>query len=98
MIDFDKISDKDFIKSQDYIVDKTARLKQFLRKHQLNKPLYLNNWNTLTGNTRYTNGTFFRGALILRTVLALSKEVESLGFWINNELHEKKQRQPQHLD
>lgn len=89
LIDFDKISDKDFIKSQDYIVDKTARLKQFLRKHQLNKPLYLNNWNTLTGNTRYTNGTFFRGALILRTVLALSKEVESLGFWINNELHEK---------
>lgn len=89
LIDFDKISDKDFIKSQDYIVDKTARLKQYLRKHHLNKPLYLNNWNTLTGNTRYTNGTFFRGALILRTVLALSKEVESLGFWINNELHEK---------
>ena len=89
LIDFDKISDKDFIKSQDYIVDKTARLKQYLRRHQMNKPLCLNNWNTLTGNTRYTNGTFFRGALILRTVLALSKEVDSLGFWINNELHEK---------
>ncbi|WP_236005907.1 helix-turn-helix domain-containing protein [Desemzia sp. RIT 804] len=89
LIDFDKISDKDFINSQNYILDKTHKLKIFLKKHQMNKPLCLNNWNTLTGNTRYTNGTFFRGALILRTVLELSKEVKSIGFWINNQVHEK---------
>lgn len=89
LIDFDKISDKDFMKSQNYILDKTHKLKNFLKKHQMNKPLCLNNWNTLTGNTRYTNGTFFRGALILRTVLELSKEVKSIGFWISNQVHEK---------
>lgn len=46
------------------------------------------NWNTLTGNTRYTNGTFFRGALVLKTMLDLAPEVDALGFWINTELHE----------
>lgn len=89
VVDFKQISDKDFIKSQSYIIDKTRKLKHFLKKNHIDKPMHLNNWNTLTGNTRYTNGTFFRGALILRTVLQLSKEVQSLGFWINNELHEK---------
>ncbi|WP_313467889.1 helix-turn-helix domain-containing protein [Carnobacterium sp.] len=88
-IDFSKISDENFLESQDYILNKTLKMKRFLKKHQLNKPLYLESWNTLTGNTRYTNGTFFRGALILKTVLDLGSEVEGLGFWINNEIHER---------
>ncbi|EUJ29717.1 AraC family transcriptional regulator [Listeria floridensis FSL S10-1187] len=47
------------------------------------------NWNTLTGNTRYTNGTFFRGALILQALFDISPEVRGIGFWINTELHEE---------
>ena len=89
IVDFSNISDEDFLNSRDYILNKTQKLKHFLKKHQLKKPLYLDSWNTLTGNTRYTNGTFFRGALILKTILDLSTEVEGLGFWVNNEIHEQ---------
>nr|WP_241433016.1 helix-turn-helix domain-containing protein [Listeria cornellensis] len=87
-VDFSKSAHAEFIVTQDYVLSKTRKLKQYLRSHQLDKPLILINWNTLTGNTRYTNGTFFRGALIFQTVLAVSSEVDGLGFWINTELHE----------
>lgn len=87
-VDFSKSAHAEFIVTQDYVLSKTRKLKQYLRSHQLDKTLILINWNTLTGNTRYTNGTFFRGALIFQTVLAVSSEVDGLGFWINTELHE----------
>lgn len=87
-VDFSKSAHSEFIVTQDYVLSKTRKLKQYLRSNQLDKPLILINWNTLTGNTRYTNGTFFRGALIFQTVLAVSSEVDGLGFWINTELHE----------
>lgn len=61
-----------------------------MRKHHKEKPLHLVSWNTLTGNTRYTNGTFFRGALVFKSALEVAKEVESIGFWINTELHENR--------
>lgn len=89
VVDFSEISDEDFLNSQGYILRKTQKLKRFLKKHQMHQPLYLENWNTLTGNTRYTNGTFFRGALILRTILDLGAEVAGVGFWLNTELHER---------
>ena len=43
----------------------------------------------MSGNTRFTNGTFFRAALVLKSVLDVVNEVESIGFWINTELHER---------
>ena len=46
-------------------------------------------WNAISGNTRYTNGTFFRGALILNDAINVADDVESLGFWINTETHEQ---------
>lgn len=87
-VDFSKEDMKSFMISEDYCLSKTRKLKAFLKHHHINKPLMLVNWNTLTGNTRYTNGTFFRGALVLKTMLDLAPEVDALGFWINTELHE----------
>lgn len=89
VVDFDKSADDDFTETQDYILSVTTKLKAFLRKHRMEKPLFLMSWNTLTGNTRYTNGTFFRGALVMRAVLDLSREVNAIGFWINTEQHEE---------
>ncbi|MBC1356663.1 helix-turn-helix domain-containing protein [Listeria booriae] len=88
-VDFTKSAQKDFIITKDYVLSKTQKLKRYLKENRWDKPLMLTNWNTLTGNTRYTNGTFFRGALIFQTVLAVSSEVAGLGFWINTELHEE---------
>ncbi|WP_088810446.1 MULTISPECIES: helix-turn-helix domain-containing protein [Listeria] len=85
-VDFSK---EDFLITEDYCLTKTLKLKAYLKHHQIHKPLMLVNWNTLTGNTRYTNGTFFRGALVLKTMLDLAPEVDALGFWINTELHEE---------
>lgn len=88
-INFEDTSDKNFMKSQNYHMNKTKRLKQFLKRNKIEKPLFLDIWNTLTGDSRYSNGTFFRAALIFNTVLELSQEVQGLGFWINNEIHER---------
>ncbi|MBF2374265.1 helix-turn-helix domain-containing protein [Listeria seeligeri] len=87
-VDFSNEDIKSFLISEDYCLAKTLKLKAFLKHHHINKPMILINWNTLTGNTRHTNGTFFRGALVLRTMLDLAPEVNALGFWINTELHE----------
>ena len=88
IIDFQELSDDRFYLAKDYLKEKTAKIKSYLKKHQIEKPLHLVSWNTLSGNTRFTNGTFFRAALVLKSVLDIVNEVESIGFWINTELHE----------
>ncbi|WP_246050097.1 helix-turn-helix transcriptional regulator [Aquibacillus sediminis] len=90
VIDFKNLDDEPFAYAANYMKEKTEKLKKFLRKHQMEKPVHLISWNTLTGNTRFTNGTFFRGALVFRNALEIASDVESLGFWINTEQHEKK--------
>ncbi|WP_156288878.1 helix-turn-helix domain-containing protein [Oceanobacillus salinisoli] len=90
VVDFENLDDERFALTENYITDKTEKLKKYLRKHHKEKNLHLVNWNTLTGNTRYTNGTFFRGALVFKSALEVAKEVESIGFWINTEQHENR--------
>ena len=89
VIDYTDLEDDRFYLSKDYLPDITNKIKAYLKKYQIEKPLHLISWNTLSGNTRFTNGTFFRGALVLKGVLDIAGEVESIGFWINTELHEK---------
>ncbi|MFC4559313.1 helix-turn-helix domain-containing protein [Virgibacillus kekensis] len=89
VIDFEELGDERFALAGNYIKEKTIRLKAYLRKHHKEKPIHLVSWNTLSGNTRYTNGTFFRGALVFKNVLEIAREVSTIGFWINTEQHEK---------
>ncbi|GGA33158.1 helix-turn-helix domain-containing protein [Psychrobacillus lasiicapitis] len=88
VIDFEETSNDRFLLAKDYIKEKTNKVKYFLKQHHIDKPLHLVTWNTLSGNTRYTNGTFFRGALVLKSAWDISNDVDSLAFWINTELHE----------
>ncbi|SOC43538.1 helix-turn-helix domain-containing protein [Ureibacillus acetophenoni] len=88
VVDFKELNDKRFNMTQDYLKEKTAKVKAYLKKSGIDKPLHLVSWNTLSGNTRFTNGIFFRGALVLKSVLDIVNEVESIGFWINTALHE----------
>lgn len=89
IIDFEELGDDRFSKEKDYIKNKTIKLKAFLKKHHKEKPIHLVSWNVLSGNTRHTNGTFFRGALIIKSALDVAEHVESMGFWINTHQHEK---------
>lgn len=89
VIDFTDMSDDRFLLAKDYIKEKTNKIKAYLKHHHSEKSLYLVTWNTLSGNTRFTNGTFFRGALVLKNVLDVANDVTSIGFWINTELHEE---------
>lgn len=91
VINFNDINVEEFAKSHRYITDKTKEIKTFMQQHEMGRPMYLINWNILTGNTRYINGNFFRGALILKKILELEGEVEGIGFWINHEIHERTQ-------
>lgn len=84
-INLAQVGSQSLANSEHYIQEKTQNLKQCLKYHDLNMPLFLLTWNTLTGDTRYTNGRFFRGALILNTLIDLSSQVNGIGFWINTE-------------
>ncbi|KPG70080.1 AraC family transcriptional regulator [Enterococcus sp. RIT-PI-f] len=75
--------------SHHYLQEKITGIKQRLHERGINRPLYLLNWNTLTGATVDYNGLFFRGAIILQEMLGLSAQLEGYGFWLNNELHEQ---------
>lgn len=88
VIDFEDINNDRFLLAKDFIKEKTDKVKYYLKQHHIDKPLHLVTWNTLSGNTRYTNGTFFRGALVLKNAWDISNDVQSLAFWINTELHE----------
>ena len=88
-IDFGELSNDRFLKTKDYLKERTRAIHAILKKHQIEKPMHLITWNTLSGNTRFTNGTFFRAALVLRSVLEIAGGVSSLALWMNTELHEK---------
>ncbi|TSI11771.1 helix-turn-helix domain-containing protein [Lysinibacillus sp. BW-2-10] len=88
MVDFQELNEDQFYSVKDYLKERTMKIKAFLKNHAIEKPLHLITWNTLSGNTRFTNGTFFRAALVLKSVLDIVDEVESIGFWINTALHE----------
>ncbi|GHH98711.1 helix-turn-helix domain-containing protein [Neobacillus kokaensis] len=89
MVDFKDIIDDQYLAAKDFIKNKTEKLKHFLKSHAIEKPLHLITWSSFSGNTRYTNGIFFRGALILNDAITIADDVESLGFWINTEVHER---------
>lgn len=72
--------------SENYPVHKLRKLHSALRQRQLLLPLWLLSWNTLTGDTRDTNGRFFRGALLMDNLLGLADQVWLAGFWLNSGL------------
>nr|WP_304219529.1 helix-turn-helix domain-containing protein [Fredinandcohnia onubensis] len=96
VIDFKDMAGVKIDLAEDYIKEKTNKLKLYLKKHHLEKPLHLVSWNTLSGNTRYTNGTFFRGALLLKNVLDISSDVKSVALWINTIAHEDAGKDPRY--
>jgi beta-xylosidase/AraC-like DNA-binding protein len=89
VIDFKEMAEMKFDLAKDYIKEKTNKLKLYLKRNHIEKPLHLVSWNTLSGNTRYTNGTFFRGALVLKNVLDISNDVKTVALWINTIAHEE---------
>ncbi|MEH7223699.1 helix-turn-helix domain-containing protein [Bacillus sp. JJ1566] len=88
VIDFEDMAEMKFDLAKDYIKEKTNKLKHYLKRNHIEKPLHLVAWNTLSGKTRYTNGTFFRGALLLKNVLDVSNDVKTVALWINTIAHE----------
>lgn len=92
VVNFDNYDVNEFKEKEDYILSKTLALKKYLNQQHTEKPLILITWNTLSGNTRYTNGIFFRGAQIMKMIFDLSSEVEGIGFWLSTELHEEEHK------
>lgn len=79
-----------------HIKEKTAFVTECLRAHNVHVPLVLMRWNTLTGQTRHTNGSFFRAALIFNTLLDLPAEVSSVALSLNTEILQE--TLPQRID
>ncbi|WP_414045305.1 transcriptional regulator AryK [Macrococcus equi] len=87
IINFETTDDGVFEHAKHHIVDKTEKVLQFLHSNDINKPLLLLNWNTLTGDTHLTNGEYFRGGIIFEQFLQLNKMIGTIGYWLNYDLH-----------
>ncbi len=75
----------------EFVFKESQNIKKRLASWQISLPLYLSQWNTLTGQSRATNGSFFRGALVLQEVLKLDLIVAGYGFWLNTDQFESSQ-------
>ena len=87
LINFDITDDELFENTKHHIVDKAKEVKAFLSQNHIDKPLILINWNTLTGNTHLTNGEYFRAGIIFEQFLRLNKIIDTIGYWLNYDLH-----------
>jgi hypothetical protein len=59
LLDLAQVDSQKLAASENYPVHKLRKLHSALRQRQLLLPLWLLSWNTLTGDTRDTNGRFF---------------------------------------
>ncbi|MEB6380218.1 helix-turn-helix domain-containing protein [Leclercia adecarboxylata] len=86
LLDLAQLDPAHLSSSENYPVQKVRQILASLRQRKLSLPVWLLSWNTLTGNTRATNGWFFRGALLMQNLLGLSEQVWLAGFWLNSGL------------
>lgn len=86
LLDLAQLDPAHLSSSENYPVLKVRQILAALRQRQRTLPVWLLSWNTLTGNTRATNGWFFRGALLMQNLLGLSEQVWLAGFWLNSGL------------
>lgn len=86
LLDLAQIDSQKPAASENYPVHKLRKLHSALRQRHHLLPLWLLSWNTLTGDTRDTNGRFFRGALLMDNLLGLADQVWLAGFWLNSGL------------
>lgn len=82
--DFIAIDSDSYQGLKDYHLFLTKRLKQVLAECNLASiPLYLTEWNTLTGKGFLEAGSFYRSALMIDAMLALSGQIAGLSFWLS---------------
>lgn len=86
LLDLARLDPAHLSSAENYPVLKIRQILAALRQRQRTLPVWLLSWNTLTGNTRATNGWFFRGALLMQNLLGLSEQVWLAGFWLNSGL------------
>ncbi|MBI0278623.1 helix-turn-helix domain-containing protein (plasmid) [Hafnia alvei] len=71
--------------SASYIINNTSAIMKVMKQMGINVPLYLLGWNTLVGNAYYNNDSFFRGAMIFKTIMSLPAKVAGVSLWLNIE-------------
>lgn len=67
----------------EFVYKEIIKIKDSLANFNINLPIILTEWNTLTGERQDINGIFFRAAIILQEKLKLDLEIAAYGFWIN---------------
>lgn len=76
-------------KFQEYTYRKVLKIERMLIEWQLDLPIVVLEWNTLTGKDQFIGGNFFRGAIIFQELLKMNPHIDCCGFWINAGLYEK---------
>ncbi|MFD1902718.1 helix-turn-helix domain-containing protein [Enterococcus termitis] len=92
------VKDKYALDFKDYQKKLITRVKSVVSKYAKSKiqdfsnwepEIFLTEWNTLVGEGNTFSGTFFRSALILESIVELSKEVTGIAFWLNIKVKER---------
>ncbi|ELW9440506.1 helix-turn-helix domain-containing protein [Pluralibacter gergoviae] len=86
LLNFAQLRHAHLAAAENYPVKRVEQIQNTLREEGRPLPLWLLSWNTLTGETRTTNGSFFRGALLMQNLLGLLTKVAVTGFWLNSSL------------
>ncbi|RIO55291.1 hypothetical protein BUZ85_20920, partial [Mammaliicoccus sciuri] len=89
MINFKSIDDNQYIQTKKHIKLKLKQSKHWLGLKDYCIPFTLLKWNTLTGNTNYTNGAYFRAGIIFEQLVEMNEDIRSIGYWLNFEIHQQ---------
>lgn len=89
MINFKSIDNNQYNQSKKYIILKLKQIKQWLGLKDHSTPFTLLKWNTLTGNTNYTNGAYFRADIIFEQLIEMNRDICMIGYWLNFEIHQQ---------
>lgn len=89
MINFKSIDDNQYTQTKKHIKLKLKQIKHWLGLKDYCIPFTLLKWNTLTGNTNYTNGAYFRAGIIFEQLVEMNEDIRSIGYWLNFEIHQQ---------
>lgn len=84
-----EIEDTDRFIFENYLKNQVKDLKTILDNNDFNHTqIFITSFNTLGGTGIELAGSFFRAALILKTITSMDEAYVNLSFWLSNEAYE----------
>ena len=93
------------VNSYEYDSQKADFLREYLVAHKemmkacgMNVPVYVSEWNFTVVNRNVLNDSCFKGAYVMKNLMALCQEAEMVGYWFGTDLFVESEEAPKLLD